>query len=112
MDKDTVVAAINCLKDRLHEDGIRVTKIVLYGSRTRGDVQEDSDIDLLVVSDDFREKNIFERAAITKNAEVFAMKKFQVPFDIITLTTEEFQHGGSLFTQFAEDGETVYDAGG
>ncbi len=109
MDKDAVVAAINCLKDRLVEDGIRVSKIVLYGSRTRGDEQEESDIDLLVVSDDFRDRDIFERAAITKDAEVAAMKKFQVPFDIITLTCDEFHHGGSLFTQFAEDGETVYE---
>lgn len=111
MDKDAVIAAINCLKDTLIADGVNLSKIVLYGSRTRGDLQEESDIDILIMSEDFRGKTIFERARLTKNAEMTAMRKYQVPFDIITLTTEEFETGGSLFTQFAEEGETVYEAG-
>ncbi len=108
MDKRTVVAAIGCLKDILLAEGMQLGRIILFGSRTRGDEQEESDIDLLVISEDFAGKSIFERAALTKNAEITAMKRYQVPFDIITLTQEEFESGGSLFAQFAEDGETVY----
>ncbi len=108
MDKGTVVAAIGCLKDILLAEGMHLDRIILFGSRTRGDEQEESDIDLLVISGDFAGKSIFERAALTKKAEITAMKRYQVPFDIITLTEEEFETGGSLFAQFAEDGETVY----
>lgn len=110
MDKRTVITAIDCLKDILLAQGLRLGRIILFGSRTRGDEQEESDIDLLVISEDFAGKSIFERAALTKNAEITAMKQFQVPFDIITLTEDEFEHGGSLFAQFAEDGEIVYPA--
>lgn len=108
MDKATVIAAVDCLRDVLLAQGLGLHKIVMFGSRIRGDEEEESDIDLLIVSDDFRDMSIFERAALTKNAEVTAMKKFQVPFDIITLTREEFETGGSLFTQFAEGGEVVF----
>lgn len=108
MDKRTVITAIGCLKDILLAQGLRLGRIILFGSRIRGDEQEESDIDLLVISEDFAGKNIFERAALTKNAEITAMKQFQVPFDIITLTEDEFENGGSLFAQFAEDGEIVY----
>ncbi len=108
MDKGTVVAAIGYLKDILLAEGLHIGRIILFGSRTRGDEQEESDIDILLISEDFSGKSIFERAALTKNAEITAMKRFQVPFDIITLTEEEFETGGSLFAQFAEDGETIY----
>lgn len=108
MDKRTVITAIGYLKDALLAQGLNLGRIILFGSRTRGDEQEESDIDLLVISDDFAGKSIFERAALTKNAEITAMKQFQVPFDIITLTEDEFENGGSLFAQFAEEGETVY----
>ena len=108
MDKRTVITAIDRLKDILLSEGLHLDRIILFGSRTRGDEQEESDIDLLIISEDFAGKSVFERAALTKNAEITAMKQFQVPFDIITLTEEEFESGGSLFAQFAEDGETVY----
>lgn len=108
MDKNTVIAAIDYLRDILLAQGLTLEKIILFGSRTRGDEQEESDIDLLIISADFEGKSIFERAALTKKAEVHAMKRYQVPFDIITLTPEEYMAGGSLFSQFAEDGETVY----
>lgn len=108
MDKRKVIAAIDRLKDVLLAEGLHLDRIILYGSRTRGDEHEESDIDLLIISEDFASKSVFERAALTKNAEITAMKQFQVPFDIITLTREEFESGGSLFAQFAEAGETVY----
>lgn len=41
--------------------GIRVEKIILYGSFATGASGEDSDIDLLVISDDFERMNLRER---------------------------------------------------
>jgi predicted nucleotidyltransferase len=41
--------------------GIRVARLVLYGSHARGTADEDSDIDLLIVSPDFSRMNLRER---------------------------------------------------
>ncbi|MEW5945012.1 MAG: nucleotidyltransferase domain-containing protein [bacterium] len=39
----------------VEREGIRITKIILYGSRLAGKSHEDSDIDVAVVSPDFGE---------------------------------------------------------
>jgi len=43
---------IKVIKQRLHEVlGDRVQKIILFGSRSRGDAEEDSDYDVLLLAD-------------------------------------------------------------
>jgi predicted nucleotidyltransferase len=44
---------IETFRKVLEESGIRVARIVLYGSYARGGFHEDSDIDVAVVSPDF-----------------------------------------------------------
>ena len=45
------LAVANRLKDlALQVDGLRIRKIILFGSRARGDARPDSDFDLLVVA--------------------------------------------------------------
>lgn len=44
--------------------GIKAEKIILYGSYAKGNYREDSDIDLIVISDDFRNLNLRERLEI------------------------------------------------
>jgi hypothetical protein len=41
---------------------IRVERVIVFGSRARGDFMETSDLDLLVVSPDFKGKDHLERA--------------------------------------------------
>jgi len=43
--------AINIIRQELEKREIGVIKIMLFGSRARGDFKEDSDLDLLVVMD-------------------------------------------------------------
>ena len=47
---------------------------------------------------------------MTKEAEIKTIKKFRVPLDIITLTSEEFESGKSLITEFARKGKVMYAA--
>jgi predicted nucleotidyltransferase len=49
----------------LERYGARLRELVLYGSRARGDADEDSDVDVLVVIDDF---DVAERGALFEAA--------------------------------------------
>jgi len=104
MVKSTAIKAVHYLKDRLTADGINVAKVILFGSQARGRVGETSDIDVIIVSDDFHGQDIFKRADLTKAAEIMTIRKFMVPLDIITMTPDELESGASPVCEFARHG--------
>lgn len=108
MAKSIVLEAITFLEQQLKKGGLHIYKLILFGSQATGHVTVDSDIDIVVLSEDFRDKDIFERAQLIKDAEIQTIKKFMVPFDIITMTPEEFESGSSLVGLYASEGEVVY----
>jgi len=52
---------INKFKGVVDELGIKPKEIILYGSYAEGTARDDSDIDLIVVSNDFEKMNLRER---------------------------------------------------
>lgn len=50
--------------EKLKELGINVTKAIIYGSYATGQAKEDSDIDLIIISEDFKKMSIRERLEI------------------------------------------------
>lgn len=108
MAKDTVIEAVKYFEMCLKKSGVSISKIILFGSQAKGQAVEESDIDIVVVSKDFENKDIFERARFTKEAEIMTIKKFMIPFDIITMTPEEFESETSLIAGYAKDGEVIY----
>lgn len=85
MDKE-VNLIIAKYKQKLETLGLKVQKIVLYGSCTSGNAKEESDIDLVVVSDDFKEMDLWERLCLLGRARI-GIKR---PMEILGLTKEEF----------------------
>jgi uncharacterized protein len=85
-----ILKVIRYFKKRLEETGVDVTYIVVFGSQVKGKVHPDSDIDMIVVSKDFRRKNIAIRAEIIRNAYADTIKKFMIPIDLVMETPEEF----------------------
>lgn len=82
--------AIAEYKERLETLGISVKKIILYGSQASGRAREDSDLDLVVVSDSFRDMDLWERLCLLGRAR----KGINRPMEILGLTEEEFESEG------------------
>ena len=89
MVKRKVRAAVEFLDRCLRKSGVAPSKIILFGSQAKGKATRESDIDVVIISEDFCNKDILERAAMTKEAEIKTLKKFMIPLDILTLTPEE-----------------------
>ena len=90
MDKATINEIIQYLKELLITNGLNVNSIALFGSALRGEMHIDSDIDLIIISADFRNKDIFERSQMTMIPEIATLKKYKVSMDILNLSPEEY----------------------
>ncbi|MGA2121279.1 MAG: nucleotidyltransferase domain-containing protein [Methanoregula sp.] len=91
-----VLEAVNFFRASVRKNGIRIHDLILFGSSGLGTATPDSDIDIAVISGDFAGKDIFERALMTKDAEILTVRKFKVALDVLTLTPEEYRDPASL----------------
>jgi predicted nucleotidyltransferase len=98
---------LDFLDTALRESGLQVEKLVLFGSQAKGFAREDSDIDVAVVSPDFRDKDIFDRVEMTAKAGSDTIMKFIVPLDLVMLTPEEYESRSSPIASFAHEGEEI-----
>lgn len=106
MDKNTVIEIVDKFHKAIRARGISPSKIILYGSYAFGIHQEGSDIDLIVISEDFIGKDYWERIDILSDAiyEIFA------PIEAIAMTQEEWDQGESFVIDFAQNGEVLFAA--
>jgi len=111
VDTNAVVEAARFLAERLAEKGVAVSRLILFGSQAKGVAAEESDIDLLVISEAFRGKDIFQRVEMTKEAEVNTVRRFVVPLDIIAMTPEEYEQGDSLIADMAREEGVLIESG-
>lgn len=77
------------MKEALEAMDIRVERVVVFGSHAEGSADEESDIDIAVISGDFRDKNILQRFELLGTA--FARAKITTPVDAIAYTPDEFE---------------------
>ena len=96
-------------------NSLKIYKVILFGSLATGTADRDSDIDLIVVTDDdsmprsYREsmQNYLSVSAVLREI------KARVPIDLIVHTRpmhEEFIHLGSMFSKdVMKRGEVLYE---
>ncbi len=73
---------------------VEVEEAYLFGSYARGDWLKLSDIDLIVVSKDFRDMRFTERLDLVN--EIAWKLRISPPLEVIPLTPEELARGGVL----------------
>jgi predicted nucleotidyltransferase len=102
-----VLEAVNFFSAVVTKNGIHIHDLILFGSSGRGTATPLSDIDIAIVSNDFANKDIFERALLTKDAEIQTVRKFKVALDVLTLTPEEYRDPASLIAGAIRKGIVV-----
>ena len=76
-------------KHRLASAGIRIDKLILFGSQAQGKADEHSDLDLLVISKDFGEMDIWDRMCLLGRART----GMTGPMEILGFTPDEVKDG-------------------
>ena len=104
MDKEAVLRIISDFGKALETQKVKPQKIVLFGSYSTGTQHEGSDIDLVVISDDFAGKDYWERIDILSAAifTVFA------PIEATAMTPQEWESGESRIVDYARHAEVVH----
>lgn len=92
-------------KKRLVYNGINPKKIIVFGSSINADIKAGSDIDIAIISDDFKDVDIFERSLLTSNAERETMRKYDYPLDVIRLTVDEFENDLRIISKYIKVGK-------
>ena len=109
MVKREIIKIKEILKTLLKERGIDVEKIVVFGSYAKSKEKEDSDIDIMIVSKDFRNKDIFQRVELTRGIHRKLIDEIMKPFDIMYYSDKEWVAGNSLIINAAkEEGVVIY----
>lgn len=85
---------LNPIKEKLSEK-ISVRKVCLFGSRATGQIHEDSDYDIAVISEDFQGKSFTERQSLVRPLvrEVLGLQ----PLDVVCYTPDEYEDGKTAF---------------
>lgn len=82
--KKTIIKKLKEFKNKLKKE-FQVNKIIFFGSRASGKPYEDSDIDLIIVSKDFKDKKFRYRSIGFYN-----YWNLDYPVDFLCYTPEEF----------------------
>lgn len=86
MDRGTI-EIIKRYKEELRKLGIEPERVILYGSRAKGEAGVHSDIDVVVISQNFARMNLRERLEVLGMAAARIME----PVQALAYTNEEFE---------------------
>ena len=104
---DSMELVINILKTQLLAK-IKPKTILIFGSVAKGNSNEDSDLDLLIVWDEYKNLPNIKRRIILRKA----IGMVGHPVDIITCTSEELekalQDKNSFTSNIVKEGEVIY----
>lgn len=96
------------LKKLLEKRKVRSSKIILFGSRIRGKPNKDSDIDIIILSKDFENKDVFEKVRLMSGVHRELVKTLMLPADIMYYSLSEWRRSSSLIIDMAKKEGLVY----
>ncbi|MEW6203587.1 MAG: nucleotidyltransferase domain-containing protein [bacterium] len=100
--------ALEVIKEILSKKGLKIVKIILFGSRARGDFKWESDWDFLVVID--KELTFTEKHQIIDEIQI-QLAKLKIPNDIIIKSEKQFsimkEYPGNISFYAYQEGQEI-----
>ncbi|MFH2070888.1 MAG: nucleotidyltransferase domain-containing protein [Elusimicrobiota bacterium] len=94
---------------QLLENKIRIDKVILFGSSANGKIGRNSDLDIIILSDDFKKMNFLKRLELLSRAR--GRECISVPMDIIGYTTKEFSRSSKeslILGEAKKNGQVIW----
>ena len=83
--KSKLIKELNQFKGKIGKN-YRIEKVILFGSRLTGEIDENSDVDLIIVGEEFRDKGVLKRSP-----PLYLEWDLEYPADFLCYTPEEFE---------------------
>jgi len=84
-EKSKFIKELRQFKDKIGKN-YRIEKVILFGSRSSGKADESSDVDLIIVGEEFRGRGILRRSP-----PLYLEWDLEYPVDFLCYTPEEFE---------------------
>jgi predicted nucleotidyltransferase len=108
MGNEKIEKVVKIIKEEIEKRGLKVVKVILFGSRAKGTPKEDSDWDFLVIIDKDLDRNT-KLEMIVKIKRRMALLK--IPNDIIINSIREFEERkenvGYIAYYASREGKTI-----
>lgn len=109
MDKRKISLIKDTVSGVLINSNVELNRIVLFGSYAKNEQKEDSDIDLIIVSKNFRSDTYFKRIDKVLNLNSTLVKTLKKPFDVLLYSDIEWNDSATLMIREAKlNGKTLY----
>lgn len=103
IDQNLLDRATELLKENAHPK-----KIILFGSHARQDAREDSDIDILVIESEVKDR-ITEMVRLNRT-----LSPLRIPVDLLVVSQEMFDYWaetpGNVYYRAKREGKVIYEA--
>jgi predicted nucleotidyltransferase len=108
MENEKIEKVVKIIKEEIEARGLKVVKIILFGSRAKGTPKEDSDWDFLVIIDKDSDRNTKLDIIVKIKRELALLK---IPNDIIINSIREFEERkenvGYMAYYASREGKTI-----
>jgi uncharacterized protein len=103
VDKNQAINAVVRFGKALENRGLKINKLILFGSFSNGTQREGSDIDVVVISDGFNNMGYWDRIDILSKA----IYEVWEPIEATAYTPEEWAAGTTTIWEYAKNGELI-----
>ncbi|MDP3148098.1 MAG: nucleotidyltransferase domain-containing protein [Ignavibacteria bacterium] len=111
MDKRKISLIKNTVSGVLDSSKVELNRIVLFGSYAKNEQTVDSDIDLIIVSKNFRNDTYFKRIDKVLNLNSTLVKTLKKPFDVLLYSDIEWNDSATMMIREAKkNGKTLYQS--
>ena len=104
MDQNEVLTVLSAFRAALDRRGVADARLVLYGSYAQGNARDESDIDVVVISETFEGLSFWDRTDVLARA---TLEVWGEPIEAVALTPSEWENGESVVVGYARNGVEV-----